>query len=106
MSVKCINFTIIPWTVLKSLWDYPEKRKYKEHYALNHVSFQVHKGETVGIIGTNGSGKSTILKIITGVLSPTGGEVSVMEGFPLFWSLEQDLTENIPDLRMYISTEV
>jgi len=29
-----------------------------------------------------------------------------MEGFPLFWSLEQDLTENIPDLRMYISTEV
>ena len=77
MSVKCINFTIIPWTVLKSLWDYPEKRKYKEHYALNHVSFQVHKGETVGIIGTNGSGKSTILKIITGVLSPTGGEVSV-----------------------------
>ena len=53
------------------------KKKYKEHYALNHVSFQVHKGETVGIIGTNGSGKSTILKIITGVLSPTAGEIAV-----------------------------
>ena len=35
------------------------------------------KGETVGIIGTNGSGKSTILKIITGVLSPTSGEVEI-----------------------------
>ena len=49
----------------------------KEHYALNDVSFQVKKGETVGIIGTNGSGKSTILKIITGVLNPTGGTLTV-----------------------------
>ena len=37
----------------------------------------IYKGETVGIIGTNGSGKSTILKIITGVLTPTSGEVRV-----------------------------
>ena len=49
----------------------------KEHYALNHVSFDVRRGETVGIIGTNGSGKSTILKIITGVLNPTGGEIEI-----------------------------
>ncbi len=41
------------------------KGRFKEHRALNHVSFAVEKGETVGIIGTNGSGKSTILKIIT-----------------------------------------
>lgn len=54
------------------------KKKYsKEHYALNDISFEVKKGETVGIIGTNGSGKSTILKIITGVLSPTVGNVTV-----------------------------
>ncbi len=53
------------------------KKKFKEHRALNNVSLTVHKGETVGIIGTNGSGKSTILKIITGVLSPTEGEVNV-----------------------------
>lgn len=46
-------------------------------YALNHVSFQVEKGETVGIIGTNGSGKSTILKIITGVIQPSEGNVEV-----------------------------
>ena len=62
---------------LKESLGLSRKKKYKEHYALNHVSFQVHKGETVGIIGTNGSGKSTILKIITGVLSPTAGEIAV-----------------------------
>lgn len=49
----------------------------REHYALRDVNFQVERGETVGIIGTNGSGKSTILKIITGVLNPTAGEVTV-----------------------------
>lgn len=48
-----------------------------EHYALNDVSLEVHTGETVGIIGTNGSGKSTILKIITGVLNPTAGDVTI-----------------------------
>ncbi|MDE6233651.1 MAG: ABC transporter ATP-binding protein, partial [Lachnospiraceae bacterium] len=53
------------------------KKKYREHYALHDVNFKVKKGETVGIIGTNGSGKSTILKIITGVLNPTAGEVKV-----------------------------
>ena len=50
---------------------------YREHYALNDVDLEVKTGETVGIIGTNGSGKSTILKIITGVLSPTAGEVKI-----------------------------
>ncbi len=52
-------------------------KKVPEHHALNDVSFDVYKGETIGIIGTNGSGKSTILKIITGVLHQTKGEVNV-----------------------------
>ncbi len=51
--------------------------KHREHFALNNVNFQVKQGECVGIIGTNGSGKSTILKIITGVLNPTSGAVTV-----------------------------
>lgn len=53
------------------------KNKHKEHYALNGIDLEIFQGETVGIIGTNGSGKSTILKIITGVLNPTEGEVTV-----------------------------
>lgn len=51
--------------------------KYKEHYALRNLSFDINKGECIGIIGTNGAGKSTILKIITGVLTPTSGEVEI-----------------------------
>ena len=54
-----------------------KKAHYTEHLALNDVSLSIHKGETVGIIGTNGSGKSTILKIITGVLTPSSGNVTV-----------------------------
>ena len=53
------------------------RKNYKEKHALNGVSFEVQKGETVGIIGTNGSGKSTMLKLITGVLTPTAGEIEV-----------------------------
>lgn len=54
-----------------------KKKKYKEHHALDQVNLTIYQGETVGIIGTNGSGKSTILKIITGVLNPSGGKVTV-----------------------------
>jgi len=59
------TFHLMPW------------KKYPKNLALNDVSFSVKKGETVGIIGTNGSGKSTILKIITGVLTPTKGKALV-----------------------------
>lgn len=53
------------------------KKRYKEHHALDKVNMTIYQGETVGIIGTNGSGKSTILKIITGVLNPSAGDVTV-----------------------------
>ncbi len=51
---------------------------YETYHALQDVSFDVKKGETVGLIGTNGAGKSTLLKIITGVLTPSRGEVEVV----------------------------
>lgn len=57
---------------------HPFRRKYhRDFFALDGVSLSVRKGETVGIIGKNGSGKSTILKIISGVLTPTAGSVAV-----------------------------
>ena len=54
-----------------------DKEYHKDYYALKNVSFQVGKGEIVGIVGRNGSGKSTILKILTGVLNPTEGNVEM-----------------------------
>ena len=62
---------------LKESISLTHKKYHKEFFALDKISFSVEKGSTVGIIGTNGSGKSTILKIITGVLNPTTGSVEV-----------------------------
>lgn len=53
------------------------KLQYREFEALKNVSFDVQRGEVVGLIGYNGAGKSTILKIISGVLQPSEGSVSV-----------------------------
>lgn len=52
-------------------------KHHTEHHALKGIDLTIHQGECVGIIGTNGSGKSTILKIITGVVNPTRGSVTV-----------------------------
>lgn len=82
-AIKVENVTKIyklydkPMDRLKESLGLSKKVQCREHYALNDVSFDVKRGETVGIIGTNGSGKSTILKIITGVLNPTAGNVMV-----------------------------
>ena len=51
--------------------------KFKPFHALKNITFSVEKGESVGLVGTNGSGKSTMLKIIAGVLSPSEGTVTV-----------------------------
>ena len=52
-----------------------KKITYQDFWALQDVSFEVYKGETLGLIGVNGSGKSTMLKIIAGVMKPTRGSV-------------------------------
>ena len=51
------------------------KLEYQEFTALDHVSLKVKKGETLGLIGRNGAGKSTMLKVISGILKPTSGSV-------------------------------
>ncbi len=61
---------------LQRLVGQPPKQYFREFWALKDISFEVKKGEAVGIVGRNGSGKSTLLQIITGTLSPTSGTVS------------------------------
>ena len=52
------------------------KLQYNKFTALEHISFELKRGQTLGLIGRNGAGKSTLLKIISGILKPTEGRVS------------------------------
>jgi lipopolysaccharide transport system ATP-binding protein len=74
---KCYHIYQRPLDRLKqSLWR-ARKRFFSEFWALRNCSFEIKKGETIGIIGSNGSGKSTLLQIICGTLNPTEGELKV-----------------------------
>ncbi len=88
MSKNNIAISVQNLTKVYPLYDNPKDRLkealhpfrksyHHDFYALKDVSFEIKKGETVGIIGKNGAGKSTLLKIITGVLTPTSGDVQV-----------------------------
>lgn len=83
IAIKVSNLTKVyklyekPTLRLKEALSITKKKYHKDFMALNDVSFEIKKGEMLGIIGKNGAGKSTILKIITGVLSPTSGNVEI-----------------------------
>ena len=70
---KCYRIYDNPQDRLMQMLSPAKKHFYKEFWALRDVSFEIKKGETVGIIGRNGSGKSTLLQMICGTVTPTSG---------------------------------
>ncbi len=73
---KCYHIYDKPKDRLVQMLTLGRKQKFREFWALQHVSFSIGRGETVGIIGRNGSGKSTLLQMICGTVSPTTGTVT------------------------------
>jgi len=72
---KCYHIYDRPRDRLLQMLSFGRKQYYREFWALKDVSFEIKKGETVGIIGRNGAGKSTLLQLICGTLNPTGGSI-------------------------------
>jgi teichoic acid transport system ATP-binding protein len=81
IAIKVENLTKIyhlyntPQDRLKEALNPFKKSYHHDFYAMDNVSFEIKKGETVGILGKNGAGKSTLLKMITGVLTPSSGSI-------------------------------
>lgn len=69
------------------------RRRYYIKRALNNVSFSIRQGEIVALLGENGSGKSTVIKLLTGILHPDSGEANIIGFTP--WEHRQELAENI-----------
>ncbi len=72
---KCFYIYEKPRDRLMQMLSFGKKQYYREFWALNDISFEIKRGQTVGIIGRNGSGKSTLLQILCGTLNQTSGSV-------------------------------
>lgn len=74
---KCYQIFNKPSDRLKQIFGWSGRKYYRDFWAIKNVSFQLKKGETIGIIGRNGAGKSTLLLLIAGVLNLSAGSVQV-----------------------------
>jgi lipopolysaccharide transport system ATP-binding protein len=72
---KCYHVYDKPRDRLLQMFSFGRKQYFREFWALKNVSFEIKKGEVIGIIGRNGSGKSTLLQMICGTLNPTNGSI-------------------------------
>jgi len=75
---KCFHIYDRPRDRLLQMMSRGRKKYFREFWALEDISFEVEKGESIGIVGRNGSGKSTLLQIICGTLSPTTGAIDTV----------------------------
>lgn len=91
-----------PGNRIKEIFSLSHKKYARDYDALSGVSFQVHKGETLGIIGKNGAGKSTLLKMLTGVTTPTAGEIKINGNVSALLELGTGFNPNITDMKIYI----
>lgn len=72
---KCFHLYDKPRDRLLQMLSFGRRQYYRDFWALRDLSFEVKRGETIGVIGRNGSGKSTLLQMICGTLTPTSGEI-------------------------------
>lgn len=79
------------WQMIRSLFS----RKYTETVAVNNVSFTINDGEAVGYIGANGAGKSTTIKMMSGILTPTSGTIAIDGKSPHAAKQRNDVLRNI-----------
>ena len=82
ISVNRVTKTFKRYEKQERILDNFFHRKYLEKVAVDHVSFQINKGECVAVIGQNGAGKTTMMKLMSGLLLPTTGKIEVLNYNP------------------------
>ena len=98
---KCFHLYDKPRDRLLQMCSFGRRQYYKEFWALRDLSFEVRRGETVGIIGRNGSGKSTLLQMICGTLTPTSGIFGLAAASRRFWNWVLVLIRSLPAVKMF-----